>query len=223
MTDITADVAAFRRRFELSIAKAPRVPTPEEAAFRVGHLQEELDELDRACGERDIVEIADALIDLIYVAAGSCLEWGIPFDNVWSEVQRSNMEKIRATSENMSKRGSTFDVVKPAGWVPPNIEHALSIDPSVSKPILQRAHEIIDLRSEEKERQYGPFDENCDHAAAIASIMQCKEFTASDVAVVLMALKLARHRRSYKQDTLLDAVAYLGALDNMLQQRGDDR
>jgi hypothetical protein len=66
-------------------------------------------------------------------------------------------------------------------------------------------------------------DTNCDDAATIASAMQGKVFTTSDVLAVLVGLKLARHRHSYKQDNLLDAVAYLGALDNLIQDRGDDR
>lgn len=89
--------------------------------------------------------------------------------------------------------------------------------------ILERANQIINQRTEEKNRQYGDMDENLDHAAQIASIMQRKDFNGGDVAVVLFALKLARHRRSYKQDSLLDAVAYLGALDNRIQKVGDER
>ena len=92
-----------------------------------------------------------------------------------------------------------------------------------NKNILERANQIINERSEEKNRQYGDMDENLDHAAEIASIMQNKQFNGADIAVVLFALKLARHRRSYKQDSLLDAVAYLGALDNRIQKMGDER
>ena len=66
-------------------------------------------------------------------------------------------------------------------------------------------------------------NDNLDHAATIATIMQRKEINASDICVSLFALKIARHRETYKQDSLLDAVAYLGALDNLIQERGDDR
>jgi hypothetical protein len=90
-------------------------------------------------------------------------------------------------------------------------------------PILERANDIINNRTEEKNRQYGSMSENCEHAAQIAGIMQNKKFVKSDVIAILAALKLARHNRSYKRDSLLDCVAYLGALDNLIQEEGDDR
>jgi predicted HAD superfamily Cof-like phosphohydrolase len=40
-------------------------------------------------------------------------------NELWDDVQRANMSKERATSVSQSKRGSTFDVIKPKGWVPP--------------------------------------------------------------------------------------------------------
>lgn len=83
--------------------------------------------------------------------------------------------------------------------------------------ILEKANEIVNLRSEEKERQYGPFAECNEKAAKIASILSGKEFTAIDIYHFQIALKLARESFSHKQDNLLDAVAYIGALDNYYQ------
>ena len=86
--------------------------------------------------------------------------------------------------------------------------------------ILKRADEIIHNRSEEKERMYGPFSEGMRRAAMIATGMTGKEFTGSDIYAVMVALKLSRHSYSYRQDNLLDACAYLGALDNYVNEFG---
>lgn len=47
------------------------------------------------------------------------------WDILWADVQRANMSKERALNASDSKRGSTYDVIKPAGWVPPNTEEIL--------------------------------------------------------------------------------------------------
>lgn len=86
--------------------------------------------------------------------------------------------------------------------------------------ILKKADEIVNERAEEKERQYGNFEESLRRAAQIASGITRKEFKGSDIYFALIALKLSRHSYNYKQDNLLDAVAYLGSLDNYIQKYG---
>jgi hypothetical protein len=88
--------------------------------------------------------------------------------------------------------------------------------------ILARANEIVNQRSEEKERQYGPFSEGMNRAAKIMSGMTGKEFTAQDMYSALIALKLSRHSYNYREDNLLDACAYLGALDNYIKEGLDE-
>lgn len=83
--------------------------------------------------------------------------------------------------------------------------------------ILKEADNIINSRSEEKERMYGPFSEGMERAAAIASNSIGKDLTPEDMFMCLVALKLSRHSYNYKEDNLLDAVAYLGALNNYKQ------
>lgn len=89
--------------------------------------------------------------------------------------------------------------------------------------ILERANEIVNRRSEEKEREYGPFSEGMKRAASIASGMSGKNVTAHDMYIALAALKLSRQSYHYKDDNLLDAVAYLGAWHNFIEEesRGD--
>ena len=88
--------------------------------------------------------------------------------------------------------------------------------------ILKQAHEIVDLRNEEKERMYGPFAEGMDRAAMIMRGMTGKDITGEDMYAALVALKLSRHSYNYKEDNLLDAVAYLGALDNHIKEKQND-
>ena len=85
--------------------------------------------------------------------------------------------------------------------------------------ILKQAHDIVDNRSEEKSRMYGPFSGGMERAASIMKGMTGKDFTAEDMYLALVALKLSRHSYSYKQDNLLDCVAYLGALDNYINEK----
>ena len=86
--------------------------------------------------------------------------------------------------------------------------------------ILEEANKIINQRSEEKERMYGPFEEGMDRAAMIASGMTGKDFTGADMYAALIALKFSRHSYNYKEDNLLDAAAYIGGLDNYIKQNG---
>ena len=87
--------------------------------------------------------------------------------------------------------------------------------------ILEEANNIVNKRSEEKARMYGPFSEGMDRAAMIMRGMTGKDITGEDMYAALVALKLSRHsyNYNYKEDNLLDAVAYLGALDNHVKEK----
>lgn len=78
--------------------------------------------------------------------------------------------------------------------------------------ILKKANEIVNLRSEEKEREYGPFEEGMERAAKILSGMTNMSLDASFMYKAMIALKLSRESYNHKEDNLLDAVAYIGSL-----------
>ena len=80
--------------------------------------------------------------------------------------------------------------------------------------ILLKANEIVNERAEEKTREYGPFDQSMTKAAIIASELCNKPISTEDFYKCLIALKMSRMAYNLKEDTLLDAVAYIGALDN---------
>jgi len=86
------------------------------------------------------------------------------------------------------------------------------------KSILKEADEIINNRSEEKERQYGPFSEGMDRAASIFNGMTGLNVTGKEMYMALILLKFSRESYNHKRDNLLDAVAYIGALDNYIEE-----
>jgi len=87
--------------------------------------------------------------------------------------------------------------------------------------ILEEADKIVNHRSLEKERQYGPFHDAMEKTSRIASEIADRYISPEEAYAVLIALKLARHSHSYKEDNLLDAVAYIGSLNDYIQKYTD--
>lgn len=85
--------------------------------------------------------------------------------------------------------------------------------------ILEQANKIVNERSEEKDRMYGPFDEGMERAAAILSEMTGIHLDALFMYKAMIALKLCRESYNHKEDNLLDAVAYIGALNNYINNK----
>lgn len=87
-------VAQFHELFDAPILETPTIPE-QRAQLRVNLLAEELQELQQAIVDGDIVEVADALADLQYVLSGAILEFGLAdrFGALFDEVHRSNMSK----------------------------------------------------------------------------------------------------------------------------------
>lgn len=85
--------------------------------------------------------------------------------------------------------------------------------------ILDRANKIVNERSEEKDRMYGPFEDCMARAAMFYNLMSPgdEQITSAGMYRALIALKLSREAYHHKEDNLLDAVAYLGALNNHIE------
>ena len=90
----------------------------------------------------------------------------------------------------------------------------------MEKSILEKANQIVNNRSEEADRQYGPFSEGMDRAAMIFNGMTGLNVTGKEMYKALIALKFSRESYNHKEDNLLDAVAYLGALNNFYDEQG---
>ncbi len=99
--DSLNQVAEFHKTFNAPILNTPQIPSKERCELRVSLLQEELNELQEAIADKNIVEIADALCDLQYVLSGAVLEFGLgeKFPALFNEVQRSNMSKACANQQ----------------------------------------------------------------------------------------------------------------------------
>lgn len=129
--DNYGDVVEFHDKFGLN----PGGPIdllknidPEMLNFRYQFLVEECDEFFTAVAENDPAGALDAMIDLVYVAMGNAILMGVTpqlWQRAWDEVQRANMNKVRAEKPEDSKRGTTYDVVKPPGWTPPDIQKCI--------------------------------------------------------------------------------------------------
>ena len=121
-TDLINDIDRFHKKFGFEKTDKPDIPDdPELVNFRTSFLLEELAEYSQAITKKDTAGALDALVDIVYIALGTAWLFNLPFEKAWKEVQRANMEKIRA-KDTTGKRGTKFDVIKPKNWKPPNID-----------------------------------------------------------------------------------------------------
>jgi|TARA_B110000240_G_scaffold195062_1_gene243867 predicted HAD superfamily Cof-like phosphohydrolase len=88
------EVKVFMKTYGQEIKLTPDFPENKILKLRVDLIQEELDELKEAIENKDIVEVADALTDILYVTYGAGHSFGVNLDDCFSEVQRSNMSKL---------------------------------------------------------------------------------------------------------------------------------
>lgn len=142
------DIRDFHTKFELNYDGRPRELEDDMAKFRIGFMVEELAEYAEHTGfkhlakalndlhshikennrwlterfeRRDLEKGLDSLIDLTYVALGTSHLHGFDFDEGWRRVHEANMKKIRVKNIDDSTRKSKYDVVKPKGWVAPDL------------------------------------------------------------------------------------------------------
>jgi predicted HAD superfamily Cof-like phosphohydrolase len=94
-------VAEFHQTFKHPIIFDPKIPSEERCKLRISLIEEELRELEEAVKNQDIIEVADALCDIQYVLSGAVLEFGLgaKFNDLFEEVQRSNMSKACASEK----------------------------------------------------------------------------------------------------------------------------
>lgn len=119
-----SDVKAFHQKFGFLTNDEPGHLSQRKLEERIKFLQEELDELKKAGAENDLADQGDALIDLVYVAIGTAVMMGLPWEDMWQEVHRANMEKVRG----IGPRGNKVDCVKPEGWTPPQHDELLILN-----------------------------------------------------------------------------------------------
>ena len=87
-------VGLFMSTFGQDVKKKSELSSEKTNSLRLSLIQEELDELTKAIKENDILEVADALTDILYVTYGAGHSFGINLDKCFDEVQKSNMSKL---------------------------------------------------------------------------------------------------------------------------------
>jgi predicted HAD superfamily Cof-like phosphohydrolase len=89
--------------------------------LRVSLIADELSELRGALEEDDLVGVADALADLLYVVYGAAVLFGIPIEEVFAEVHRSNLSKL----EGSERAPTSIKVGKGSHFRPPDVDGIL--------------------------------------------------------------------------------------------------
>ena len=87
-------VGIFMKTFGQEVKKKPSFSTDKINKLRLDLIKEELGELTDAMNKKDLLEVADALTDILYVTYGAGHAFGIDLDKCFDEVQNSNMSKL---------------------------------------------------------------------------------------------------------------------------------
>jgi predicted HAD superfamily Cof-like phosphohydrolase len=124
--DVAAAVAAFHHAFRRPMREQPSADIdPALARLRVELIREEVSEFVAASQQGDLVGIADALADIVYVVYGTALTYGIDLDAVLREVHRSNMTKLDTDGNPVLRKDGK--VLKSARYSPPDIAAVLNL------------------------------------------------------------------------------------------------
>ena len=92
-------VGIFMKTFGQEVKTKPSFSSDKINKLRIDLIKEELDELQEAMKNNDLLEVADALTDILYVAYGAGHAFGIDLDKCFDEVQNSNMSKLGENGE----------------------------------------------------------------------------------------------------------------------------
>lgn len=116
-------VREFHETYNLARGLHPALPDEKLRQLRIDLLREEMDEYIQGETADDIVEIADALADIIYIACGTAVAYGIPLDRVFAEVHRSNMSKLDENGKPIYREDGK--VLKSRLYSPPDVKGIL--------------------------------------------------------------------------------------------------
>ena len=116
-------VGTFMKTFGQEVKTKPSFSTDKINKLRIDLIKEELEELEEAFNNRDLLEVADALTDILYVTYGAGHAFGIDLDKCFEEVQNSNMSKLDDKGKPIyNERGK---VMKGPNYFKPNLKKFL--------------------------------------------------------------------------------------------------
>ena len=116
-------VKTFMQTFGQEVKSKPSFSSEKINNLRYNLIKEELEELKQAIDKKDLLEVADALTDILYVAYGAGHAFGINLDNCFEEVQNSNMSKIG--SDGRPIYNESGKVMKGPNYYKPNLSKFL--------------------------------------------------------------------------------------------------
>ena len=87
-------VGEFMKTFGQEVKSKSSLSSDKINILRINLIEEELDELKQAINQKNLLEVADALTDILYVTYGAGHAFGINLDKCFEEVQNSNMSKL---------------------------------------------------------------------------------------------------------------------------------
>ena len=126
MKDKIDAVAEFHRAFGMGVSQTMRADLGERKnLLRFKLMEEENQEYLEAANDNDMVEVADALGDMLYILCGTILEHGMQYkiEEVFNEIQRSNMSKLGADGKPIYREDGK--VLKGPNYFKPNIQEVL--------------------------------------------------------------------------------------------------
>ena len=116
-------VGDFMEAFGQDVQLEPTWPDFNTRELRLELIAEELDELSDAVADRDMIQIADALTDLLYVVYGAGHAFGLDLDECFQEVHASNMSKLGENGRPIYREDGK--VMKGPGYFEPDLEGIL--------------------------------------------------------------------------------------------------
>ena len=116
-------VGDFMEAFGQDVQLEPTWPDFNTRELRLELIAEELDELSDAIADRDMIQIADALTDLLYVVYGAGHAFGLDLDECFQEVHASNMSKLGPNGRPIHREDGK--VMKGPGYFEPDLESIL--------------------------------------------------------------------------------------------------
>ena len=117
-------VGTFMKTFGQEVKTKPSFSTDKINTFRMDLIKEELQELTEAMDNKDLLEVADALTDILYVTYGAGHALGIDLDKCFDEVQNSNMSKLDENGEPIYNESGK--VMKGPNYFKPNLSKFVS-------------------------------------------------------------------------------------------------
>ena len=119
-------VKAFMNTYGQDVKEKAEFPENKIVRLRIDLIEEELNELKEAIKNKDIVEVADALTDILYVTYGAGHSFGVNLDQCFDEVQRSNMSKLGEDGKPIYN--DSGKVMKGPNYFAPNLKKIVNLD-----------------------------------------------------------------------------------------------